>query len=166
MEKKMIKIFLQSAILLLLALVTPLAAQAAATESTGSEQTSGRHPVDGMTLPGDMIMLGNAVQSGVEAMAHLKDVEKTMADRGSKMTHHFMVVFVDRETGELIEAGSAAVKYSYQNQQPGAPIPLTAMQGHYGADLALQGPGEYQFIIGSQLADGRKRQFQFDFTLR
>ena len=162
----MIKIFIKSATLLLLALGTTLAAQAAETESAGSEQTSGRNPTDGMTLPGDMIMLGNAVQNGVKAMAHLKDVEKTMTELGGNATHHLMVVFVDQETGELIESGPAAVKYSYEDQKPGVPVPLTAMQGHYGADLTLKGPGEYQFIIGSQLADGRKRQFRFDFTLR
>lgn len=162
----MIKIFTKSAILLLLALGTTLVAQGAESEPAGSEQTAGRNPADGMTLRGDMILLGSAVQKNVKAMAHLKDVEKTMTELGGNATHHLMVVFVDQETGELIESGSAAVKYSYRNQTPGAPVPLTAMQGHYGADLALHGPGEYQFIIGTHLADGRKRQFQFDFTLR
>lgn len=162
----MLRIFFQSVVLLLLVLGPTLVVQDAEAKSGGIKQASGKNPANGMTLQGDMIMLGNAVQDGVEAMAHLKDVEKTMAELGGKATHHLMVIFVDQDTGDLIESGAAAVKYSYENQKPGDPIPLTAMQGHYGTDLALKGPGEYRFIIGSQLADGRERQFQFDFTLR
>lgn len=162
----MTRIFFQSAVLLLLFMGLTFVVQASEAEPGGSEQASGKNLVDGMALPGKMIMLGNVVQNGVKAMAHLKDVEETMADLGGDVTHHLMVVFVDQDTGELIESGSAAVKFRYENQKLADPVPLTAMQGHYGADLSLKGPGEYQFVIGSQLADGRKRQFQFDFTLR
>ncbi len=160
------RIFVQSAVLLLLVMGLTLVAQASQTESGGSEQASGKHSVDGRALPGDMIILGNAVQNGVKAMAHLKDVEETMADLGGDATHHLMVVFIDQDTGGVIESVSAAVKFRYQNQKFADPISLTAMQGYYGADLALMGPGGYQFVIGSQLADGRKRQFHFDFKLR
>jgi hypothetical protein len=40
------------------------------------------------------------------------------------------------------------------------------MQGHFGADVALSEKGKYEFTVGTKLADGEKRQFEFSYTLK
>ena len=62
----------------------------------------------GMEMEGDMIMLGDDSDDGVKAMAHLKDVKEAMAEMGMPGTHHIMVMFMDKKTGEPIEEGIAA----------------------------------------------------------
>jgi len=121
---------------------------------------------DGMAMKGDMIMLGDAEQDGVKAMAHLKDVKDAMAKMGMKTTHHIMVMFVDQASGKPIDSGNAAVKVKGADGKESEPVKLMGMQGHFGADIELPGPGQYHFTIGTKLADGKKRQFDFDFTLK
>jgi hypothetical protein len=40
------------------------------------------------------------------------------------------------------------------------------MGNHFGADVALSEKGEYQFQVGSKLADGKTRQFHFSYTVK
>ena len=120
----------------------------------------------GMGMEGDMIMLGNVVKDGVKAMAHLKDVGKAMAQMGMPATHHIMVMFVDQASGDPIESGAAAVKIERPDGTESGPIKLMGMQGHFGADIELAEPGKYEFKVGTKLADGKKRQFEFEFTLK
>jgi len=115
----------------------------------------------GMAMSGNMIMLGEETEGGVKAMAHLKDVKEAMAKMGMPGTHHFMVMFSDVATGKPIDAGKVAVKIEGPNDFKAGPIELMGMQGHFGADISLPGPGKYEFKIGSKLADGKKRQFEF-----
>ena len=35
------------------------------------------------------------------------------------------------------------------------------MDGHFGADVTLDMPGEYHFRLGTELADGTKRKYHF-----
>ncbi len=126
----------------------------------------GKMDHDGMKMDEDMIMVGDSVQDGVKAMVHLKEVKDTMAKMGMKATHHIMVMFVDQVTGQPVESGVAAVKMKRANAKEEEAIKLMGMQGHFGADIELTGPGEYHFMIGTKLADGKKRQFDFDFTLK
>ena len=119
----------------------------------------------GMNMEGDMILLGDATQGGVKAMAHLKDVHQAMARMGMKTTHHLMVMFADLATGKPIDTGMAAVKITGPNGETAGPIKLMGMQGHFGADIELPEPGQYHFAIGSKLADGKQRQFDLDFIL-
>lgn len=118
----------------------------------------------GMSMAGGMIMLGEQEVEGVEAMVHLKDVKDAMAKMGMSQTHHFMVMFVDTTTGEPVEAGMAAVKIVDPGGTEGEAVALMGMQGHFGADIALSAPGEYVFKLGTKLADGKKRQYEFKFT--
>jgi uncharacterized protein involved in copper resistance len=120
----------------------------------------------GMDMQGDMIMLGNSVQDGVKAMAHLKDVRAAMAKMGMAHTHHIMVMFTDAASGEPIESGVAAVKIKGSDGKEGEALKLMGMQGHFGTDIELKEPGEYHFIVGTRLADGKKRQFEFEYTLK
>jgi hypothetical protein len=121
---------------------------------------------DSMKMQGDMIMLGDDTEEGVKAMAHLKDVKEAMAKMGMKETHHFMVMFMDAETGKAIESGTVAVKIKGPSGSEGEAIKLMGMQGHFGADIALSEMGEYTFKLGTKLADGKKRQFEFEFTFK
>jgi len=120
----------------------------------------------GMDMHGDMIMLGDAEQDGVKAMAHLKDVKAEMSKMGMKTTHHLMVMFAGLDDGKPIDSGSAAVKYTGPDGVEHGPVKLMGMQGHFGADVELGSPGAYHFNIGTKLADGKKRQYEFDFDLK
>lgn len=120
---------------------------------------------DGMNMNGDMIMLGDATQNGVKAMAHLKDVHEAMAKMGMKTTHHLMVMFADLATGKPIASGMVAVKIVKPDGETEGPIRLMGMQGHFGVDATLKEKGKYHFNVGTKLADGQKRQYEFNYTL-
>lgn len=145
---------------------TPLAGVAAMHEHgkmEGMEHGEMQH--EEMMTQGDMIMLGDAVTDGVKGMAHLKDVGEAMAKMGMKETHHFMIMFMDTEIGEAIEAGTVAVKIKDPAGTEGKAIKLMGMQGHFGADVALDQKGEYHFKVGTKLKDGKKRQYHFHYTV-
>ncbi|WP_319588278.1 hypothetical protein [uncultured Desulfobulbus sp.] len=113
------------------------------------------------------IMLGEQTIEGVKGMAHLNDVGAVMAQMGKKENYHFMVMFSDAKTGAAIEQGTVAVKITDpKTGQTGEAIPLMGMGGHFGVDVSLLAKGEYQFQVGSKLADGSKRQFTFHYTLK
>jgi len=78
-------------------------------------------------------------------------------------THHLMVMFVDKATGEPINQGMVAVKIVDPNGKESNPIALMGMQGHFGVDVSLGLPGKYEFKLGTKLADGKNRQFEFEF---
>lgn len=130
------------------------------------EMDHGKMDHGGMDMSGDMIMLGDATEDGVKAMAHLKDVGAAMAKMGMPSTHHIMINFVDLASGKPIESGVAAVKIEGPNGELSEPVKLMGMQGHFGADIELPVAGEYEFKVGTKLADGKKRQFEFKFQLR
>jgi hypothetical protein len=119
---------------------------------------------DGMSMAGSMIMLGEQEVDGVKAMVHLKDVKKAMGKMGMSQTHHFMVMFVDTSTGEPITQGVAAVKMVDAAAKESGAVALIGMQGHFGVDIALSTPGEYVFKLGTKLADGKKRQYEFKYS--
>jgi len=135
-------------------------------ENHGTMENHASMNHDSMEMAGDTAMLGNDIQENVKAMAHLKDVQAAMAKMGMKETHHFMVMFVDSATGEPIEHGSAALKIVSPSGMESGPVKLIGMQGHFGADITLNEKGNYTFTVGTKLADGEKRQFQFTHTLK
>jgi len=113
------------------------------------------------------IMLGEQTVEGVKAKGLLNDVGAVMAQMGKKENFHFMVMFNDAATGAAIEQGTVAVKITDPaTGKTGEPIPLMGMGNHYGADVALANKGEYRFQVGTKLADGKTRQFQFSYTTR
>jgi hypothetical protein len=115
----------------------------------------------------DSIMLGEQTVDNVKAMAHLNDVGAVMAKMGKKENYHFMVMFSDAKTGAAIDQGTVAVKITDPTTgQAGAAIALMGMGGHFGADVALMAKGEYQFTVGTKLADGGKRQYSFRYTVK
>ncbi len=117
------------------------------------------------------IMLGEETVEGVKGMAHLNDVGAMMAQMGQKTTHHFMIKFADAKTGTAIEQGSVAVKIiDPKTGKAGEAIPLMGMgagaSSHFGADVTLPTKGDYQFQVGTKLADGTKRQFTFKYSYK
>lgn len=119
-----------------------------------------------MDADGAMLDLGSVSVKGVAAMAHLKDVRAAMAKMGMKTTHHFMAMFTDEKSGKPLEAGKVAVKITSPDGQVTGPMELMGMQGHFGADVILDKPGEYRFQVGSKLADGEARQFEFSTVIK
>lgn len=105
-----------------------------------------------------MIMLGEQVVDGVKGMAHFKDVKDAMAKMGMKETHHFMMMFRDKD-GKTITTGNVAVKIKGPDGKEGPAIKLMGMEEHFGADVVLDKKGTYVFTVGTQLSDGAKRQF-------
>jgi len=141
-------------------------AQTPGDHSQHAMPSQGEHPA----MPGmrtKTLMLGEQTVEGVKAMAHLNDVGAAMAQMGQKENYHFMVMFSDVKTGAAIEQGTVAVKITDPaTGQAGEAIPLMGMGNHFGADVALANKGEYQFQVGTKLADGSKRQFQFSHTVK
>ena len=115
----------------------------------------------GVVSDGSMIIVGESVSKGVRGMAHLKDVSAAMAKMGLLATHHFMIAFVDEATGEQIETGTVALKITNPDAKVGETIELVGMDGHFGADVILDMPGEYHFKLGTKLADDVNRKFHF-----
>ena len=124
------------------------------------------HDHSGMAATGNMLDLGEKSEHGVKAMAHLKDVRAAMGKMGMKTTHHFMIMFNDDKSGKAIEAGTVAVKIVAPDGTTTGPLELMGMQGHFGADVILDQPGEYRFQVGSKLADNKTRQYEFKTVIK
>ncbi len=130
--------------------------------SSGMDHSQMNHA--GMEASGQMIELGSATENGVEALAEMKDISKAMSQMGMDATHHFMVMFVDTKNFEPIEEGVVALKITSPSGETGGAIKLMGMHGGYGADISLKEKGIYKFQVGTKLADGEKRQFDFEYN--
>jgi hypothetical protein len=109
----------------------------------------------------NMVLIGEQTIDGVKAVAHLNDVHEALAKAGMKETHHLQIMFTDTAANKNVETGSAAVKITLPSGETLAAHELHGMEGHFGSDLALSEPGKYTFAVGTKLADGKKRQFEF-----
>lgn len=146
-------------------LALPLAGVAAEPDHSQHMMPSGGGHDATQMLHGNSIMLGEQTVDGIKAMAHLNDIGAVMAKMGKKENYHFMVMFSDATSGAAIDQGTVAVKITDPaTGQSGTAVPLEGMGGHFGADVTLTAKGEYQFTVGSKLADGSKRQFTFQYT--
>jgi len=112
-----------------------------------------------------MMMLGEASEDGVSAMGHVKAYDskamESMAKMGMSATHHFMVFFKDQQTGKAVTEGTVAVKVESDDHE-GKPVKLMQMGEGFGADIAVPQGHEAKLKIGTKLADGKKRQFEFE----
>ncbi|MFO7982967.1 MAG: hypothetical protein R6V08_05905 [Desulfuromonadales bacterium] len=172
MKKKMIVLLAT-----LFALSAPLAAFAMDHGGESKKERTDHGSMDGMDhgsmkemdhdeMMENMVMLGKQTENGVQAAAHLKDVKEAMAEAGMEETHHFMVNFVDVESGDPIETGMVAVKIKDPSGSEGKPVKLMGMQGHFGADISLTEKGTYEFQVGTKLKDGSKRRYSFDYEVK
>ena len=133
-------------------------------QETVKDQVVSEH--DTMTAEGLMFIVGDMTSKGVRGMAHLKDVQEAMTKMGSSITHHFMIAFVDVETGEQIESGQVALKLQDPDGKVSEPIALQGMQGHFGADIVMDKEGEYHLKLGAQFTDGIKRKYHFHHKVK
>ena len=140
--------------------------KAGSTQKQAAMHQEGHEGHSGMAASGNMLDLGTVTVKGVAAMAHMKDVRTAMAKMGMKTTHHFMIMFNDEKSGKSIEAGTVAVKITGPDGTVSEPLELMGMQGHFGADVTLDKPGEYRFQVGSKLADGTARQYEFTTVIK
>lgn len=112
-----------------------------------------------------MQLLGECVRSGVKARATIKSYDReairAMKDMGMEGTHHLMVFFSNSENGMGITDGLVAVKIKAERDKEPKPLKLMPMAEGFGADIVLPANGEYEFVIGSKLKDGKRRQFEF-----
>ncbi len=174
--KRMMTTMLAIALLSLPFAVTAMDHHEHASQDKGGAEATAHHDDTGhaghgtrggnaeMAADGSMTMIGSQVIKGVKGMAHLNDSSATMAKMGMTTTHHLMVMFVDEATGKPIEAGKVAVKITNPDAKIRQPIELAAMDGHFGADIALAMKGEYHFRLGTKLADGEPRKFHFHYV--
>lgn len=159
-------------LLAILLLALPIGAMAASSDDHSGhgaqpmEQAGKDMQHDGMMMGGNMIMLGEMTDQGVQGMAHLSDVGEAMAKMGMKENFHLMVMFTDSATHVPISEGTVAVKITDPAGKESAPLSMMAMDGQFGTDLALTEKGEYRFMVGTKLADGKKRQFEFMYTVK
>ena len=125
---------------------------------------------DAMAKKGDMhkgmLTVGEQTVDGVKAIVYLKDVKETMAKMGMKETHHLMIHFFNEKDGKTITEGSVAAKIKGPDGIDKPAIKLMGMEGHFGVDVVIEQKGAYVFTIGTQLADGVKRQFEFKYEVK
>ena len=163
-----------AAFLSTLLLVLPAGSMAASQEGGGHGGHSGHEMSQegqamqhgGMMMGGSMIMLEEKTEDGVRGMVHLNDTGEAMAKMGMKENFHFMVMFTDTASGGQIAEGTVALKVIDPAGKESGPVALMPMDGMFGADLALTEKGPYRFVVGTRLADGKKRQFEFTHTLQ
>lgn len=120
----------------------------------------------GMTMTAGMEMLGTKTLEGVKAMAHISDISEAMAAAGMKQTHHLMVAFEDTAKMSAIDTGRVAVRILTPGGQTLPAVPLQGMEGAFGGDIELSEKGKYSLQVGTQLADGKTRQFSFDYEVK
>lgn len=134
----------------------------------------GKMDMDHSKMSGGMLMLGNDSEEGVTAMAHVKVYDEaaraSMAKMGMTSTHHLMVVFTDEKSGDPIVSGTVAVKVKSGDGEVGDAIMLMPMKmdmgSGFGADVTLPAGDEYEFKLGTKLADGKKRKFEFEYKVK
>ncbi|MBU0665628.1 MAG: hypothetical protein KJ990_13950 [Proteobacteria bacterium] len=120
----------------------------------------------GMEMGGGEIMLPEVTVDGVKAMAHLLDTSKAMAEAGMSTTNHLMITFTDLATGKVLDSGMVAVKVVDPAGKKTEAAQMMAMEGSFGADVALSEKGKYVFEVGTKLGQGEKRQFLFDYMVK
>lgn len=106
----------------------------------------------------DLQLIGEQTEKGVKATAKVLvyDADKAQLVNAS---HHLMVFFADAKTGAAIAEGTVAVKVEGEGRED-KPVALMAMDDGFGTDLRVK-PGHYEVEIGTRLADGEKRKFEF-----
>jgi hypothetical protein len=155
-------VFALSALILL-----PLQANSASHEGHSGMTMPESTPMTGHGMAEGAAMLGEVTEDGVKAMAHLNDVAAIMSQAGRKENYHFMVMFTEAAGGAAITEGSVALRITSPGEEKaGETIALPGMDGHFGADINLPVAGEYRFEVGTKLADGSKRQFQFQYMVK
>lgn len=81
-----------------------------------------------------------------------------------KHTHHLSVFLEDPATKAHVTEGTGTVTVAGPGAKP-VTYKLTGMQGHFGADISLEEPGEYEFAVEVE-SDGGKGTVVFSHGIR
>ncbi len=149
-------------VVVLLTIMTLAVPAAVMAMKHGSGEGMEHGSMAGMDMGGAMIMLQDQEVDGVMGSAHLLDVKAKMAEHGINMTHHIMVGFMN-DAGDEINTGQVALKIKSPDGKESKATKMMGMSGKFGVDIKLDQKGTYQFTIGTKLADGKKRTFQFHY---
>jgi hypothetical protein len=82
-----------------------------------------------------------------------------MKMEGMMKTHHFSVSLSDPETKKAVTEGKGTVMVTGPDKKT-EKTSFMAMQGHFGADVNLPGPGKYEFYVEIE-AGGKKGSAKF-----
>lgn len=158
--KKQLMVVLMAVIMLL-----PAAAMAMTHSDNGKKMDHSKMDhgkMSGMDMGDGMIVLPDVEVDNVMGAAHLMDVKAKMAEHGMKQTHHLMIGFMD-QNGKAMKKGKVAVKVQSPDGKTSKAIKMMGMKGQFGADVTVDQPGMYMFMVGTKLADGKKRTFHLHF---
>jgi len=117
-----------------------------------------------MQADGAAIVVGSQISKGVKGTARIRAVSVEMSELDVKITHHFMMDFIDVESGEPVSRGEVVLKVTNPDAKISEPVALLGMDGHFGVDLFLDMKGEYHFRMDTRLDDGTKRKFHFHYV--
>ncbi|WP_321392680.1 hypothetical protein [uncultured Desulfuromusa sp.] len=102
-------------------------------------------------------MLQDNVVNGVKASAHLMDMQDGMG-------RMIMIMFTDEESGALISEGQCAIKVESPDQTLGSAQMMAMNENMFSSGVKLEQKGTYKFTVGTKLADGQKRSFNFSYV--
>lgn len=134
--------------------------------ASGHDAHAGHGAQAGGSAHDRMEMLGNQVREGVRATAQISDISAAMAAAGMAQTHHLMVSFAPESGGSAISSGRVAVRVVTPSGKTLTAVTLQGMDGEFGGDVELKEKGEYSLQVGTQLADGNTRQFEFQYEVK
>ena len=159
---------------LVVALALPAFTGLSVAEEKGHGSMPGMHGESkmeghGMMSMGDKVFEGKAGPWKVEArlvdmkaqMAKSKVSEKMMAKM--KHTHHLAFSLEDADAKHVTE-GKGTVTVTGPDTKE-AKYDLMGMQGHFGADITLNKPGEYAFDVDIE-SGGKKGTSTFHHTIK
>lgn len=107
----------------------------------------------GMGMDG-VVLLQEEVVDGVKGAAHLMDHRKGQM---------LMLMFTDEASGKMISKGRVAVKIEDPDEKVGEAQKMKKSKGMFGVPVSFDKKGTYHFKVGTKLADGEKRTFDFHY---
>ena len=119
-----------------------------------------------MNLHNDALEFQSEPIEGVLARVHISDVRAEMKKLNSFKSHILVVKFYRVKSGEEIAGGSAAIYIKNPQTNIGFFDPMRNEEGLFVAGLLLHKAGPQLFTVASKLPDGKKRDFQFSFTVK
>lgn len=125
----------------------------------------------GMMKMGDKVFEGKVGSFHGEArlMDMKAQMEKAKAS-GMKMegmmknTHHLSLMLSDPHTKKAVTEGKGSVTVTGPDKQQSR-YEFTGMQGHFGADVALDKPGQYEFDVVIE-SGGKKGSGKFSHMIK
>ena len=98
----------------------------------------------------------------MKAQMEKSKVSETMKAK-MKHTHHLMLSLTDPGTKKGVTEGKGSVTVTGPDRKK-ARYDLTGMQGHFGADVTLDKPGQYSFEVSVE-SGKQKGSTSFPYTL-